>query len=300
MVGIQLKSGQLALETTSDKFGFLRNSSDLATNPAKALERLEADGYIYVPGFHNLEVVQSARKELLHCLAKEGALDPQYPIEDGISKPDLTMYFRPDIANKSKAIQDLVYSEYTMNWFSQMLGEPALHYDFTWLHVIAKGQGTWPHCDIVYMGRGTRQLYTMWTPLGNVPLNVGGLIVLENSHRQTELHQSYGQLDIDTVCVSAPDKNEVEAHGFHESGAITINPVKLRDDLGGRWLTAEEYRMGDALIFGMDTVHASLDNQTDFVRLSTDTRYQRASDPVDERWVGEALGHHTEKKEAIC
>ena len=58
--------------------------------------------------------------------------------------------------------------------------------------------------------------------------------------------------------------------------------------------------MGDALIFGMDTVHASLDNQTDFIRLSTDTRYQRASHPADERWVGDALGHDAIKFETIC
>ncbi len=34
-------------------------------------------------------------------------------------------------------------------------------------------------------------------------------------------------------------------------------------------------------------MHGSLRNLTCRFRLSTDTRYQRASDPVDERWVGE-------------
>ncbi len=45
--------------------------------------------------------------------------------------------------------------------------------------------------------------------------------------------------------------------------------------------------MGDLLTFRMNTVHASLDNRSDRIRLSTDTRYQLASEPVDERWVGE-------------
>ena len=36
----------------------------------------------------------------------------------------------------------------------------------------------------------------------------------------------------------------------------------------------------------MTTIHASLDNQTDRVRLSSDTRYQRASQPADTRWIG--------------
>jgi hypothetical protein len=288
------------LETSPDKFGFLRDSSDLAHNPEGALERLDEDGYIYIPNFHNSDIVKQARLELLANLNDEKALDPAYPTGDGVAKPDLAMYFRPDLGMTCQSVQDLVYSDRTMTWFDQMFGEPTLHYKFTWLRVIAKGQGTWPHCDIVYMGRGTRRLYTMWTPLGNIPLEVGGLIVLENSHRQTELHQTYGQLDIDAVCANDPGKNEVEAHGFHSSGAIEINPVELRNRLGGRWLTAKEYKMGDALIFTMDTVHASLDNQTNFVRLSTDTRYQRAADPVDERWVGDALGHKMEKRETIC
>jgi ectoine hydroxylase-related dioxygenase (phytanoyl-CoA dioxygenase family) len=54
----------------------------------------------------------------------------------------------------------------------------------------------------------------------------------------------------------------------------------------GRWLTAE-YRMGDVLIFSIYTMHASTDNRSESaVRLSSDTRYQLASEPVDPRWVG--------------
>ena len=75
----------------------------------------------------------------------------------------------------------------------------------------------------------------------------------------------------------------------------------LREHLGGRWLTAE-YRMGDILIFGMRTVHASLDNQTHFFRFSTDTRYQPASEPIDGRWIGEnPIGHGlAAKRSMIC
>jgi Phytanoyl-CoA dioxygenase (PhyH) len=295
----KLFSGKQELCTSDERFGFLRESSDLLHNPAGASARIEQDGYAYISGFHSLELVQNARSALLTALAKEDALNEQFPFDMGVGKPDLSMPFRPDIG-KSAPIHNLVYSSQTMAWFDEMFGEPALHYEFTWLRVIAKGQGTWPHCDIVYMGRGTRQLFTMWTPLGNIPLDVGGLIILENSHRQTELQNTYGQLDVDAMCSNEPGKNEVEAHGFHESGAIETNPVSLQNRLGGRWLTAENFKMGDALIFGMDTVHASLDNQTDFIRLSTDTRYQRASDPVDPRWVGDALGHNAEKRETIC
>jgi hypothetical protein len=42
----------------------------------------------------------------------------------------------------------------------------------------------------------------------------------------------------------------------------------------------------------MYTVHASVDNQLGQFRLSTDSRYQPASKPADERWVGpNPVGH---------
>jgi hypothetical protein len=60
--------------------------------------------------------------------------------------------------------------------------------------------------------------------------------------------------------------------------------------------------MGDLLIFGLKTVHASLDNQTMSFRFSTDTRYQAASEAIDERWIGEnPSGHGIESKRGfIC
>jgi len=71
--------------------------------------------------------------------------------------------------------------------------------------------------------------------------------------------------------------------------------------VGGRWLTSQ-YRAGDLLVFSMYTVHASLDNHSDRIRLSSDTRYQLASEPIDERWIGEAPSAHgrASKRGRIC
>ena len=57
------------------------------------------------------------------------------------------------------------------------------------------------------------------------------------------------------------------------------------DRYGGPWLT-EEFQAGDVLVFGMYTMHGSLTNVSNRYRLSADTRYQRADEPVDERWMG--------------
>jgi ectoine hydroxylase-related dioxygenase (phytanoyl-CoA dioxygenase family) len=131
------------------------------------------------------------------------------------------------------------------------------------------------------MGRGTHRLYTAWVPYGEVPLEVGGLMILEKSHLQAERIKNYLESDVDTSCTNIPGHD-----GWKHGGQLTNNPRSLRQKFGGRWLTSE-FSPGDLLTFRMDTIHGSIDNTTQRIRLSTDTRYQRADEPVDERWVGE-------------
>jgi ectoine hydroxylase-related dioxygenase (phytanoyl-CoA dioxygenase family) len=51
--------------------------------------------------------------------------------------------------------------------------------------------------------------------------------------------------------------------------------------------------MGDVILFGLYTMHASTTNTTNRFRLSCDVRYQPANEPVDERWVGDTpRGHY--------
>jgi ectoine hydroxylase-related dioxygenase (phytanoyl-CoA dioxygenase family) len=178
------------------------------------------------------------------------------------------------------------------------------HFDFTWLRAVAPGSGTTPHCDIVYMGRGTKQLFTAWVPFGDITLDIGGLMVLESSHRQQDRLRRYLERDVDEYCENLPRGQEVAdgKRGWEFDGTLAKDPRSLRQKLGGRWLTAPEFRMGDVVVFGMFLVHASLDNQSDRIRLSTDSRYQLASEPADERWVGpNPVGHsRAGKRGRVC
>ena len=82
---------------------------------------------------------------------------------------------------------------------------------------------------------------------------------------------------------------------------LSEDPADLQRQLGLPWSTAE-YRAGDLLTFSIQTVHCSLDNHSDRIRLSSDSRYQLASDPIDERWIGdEPIGHGPDAKRGmIC
>jgi hypothetical protein len=299
---LELYAGGRRLDTSANGFGWLLDSRDAKDDPVELRLRMARDGYLYLPAFFDRADVLDVRKSLTDALLAEGALDPGYPAIDAIVRDGVEMGFRPDIANGNNAVEDLLYGSLMMDWIALFLGGPARHYDYTWLRAVSPGHGTSPHCDIVYMGRGTSNLYTAWVPLGDVPLHVGGLLIMEQSHLREDLRNTYGTLDVDAACENHPDsRNQVEAQGFHESGAIDTDPVGLRARLGGRWLTAE-YRMGDLLLFSMFTIHASLDNHSREIRLSSDSRYQLASDPVDERWVGDhPIGHGPNaKKSLIC
>jgi ectoine hydroxylase-related dioxygenase (phytanoyl-CoA dioxygenase family) len=166
-----------------------------------------------------------------------------------------------------------------MGFFDRLFGESALTFDYKWMRFVGTGEFTGAHLDNVYMGRGSARLYSMWTPIGDISIDMGPLAVLVGSHRLpgfARVRETYGAMDVDRDRVA---------------GWFTNDPVELVDRFGGRWATTE-FRAGDALIFGMYTMHASLTNVSNRYRLTSDTRYQPAAEAVDERWIGEKPKAH--------
>lgn len=282
-LGIELARDETAL-------GELRRSDAVVHDGGLLRTRMEEDGYLFLPGLLDADQVLQARRYVVNRLAELGLLDERFPREDAVSKPHDGGLFIPDqLARDNRVLHQLLYAGAMMGMYQRLLGGPVRHFDYTWFRSVpGGGSGTYPHCDVVYMGRGTFNLCTSWTPIGDVPLEMGGLMILENSHRQKEALRAYLQRDVDAYCTNRPDAAEIEsgAKTWQDwDGRLSSNPASLREKLGGRWLTAE-FKAGDVLVFGMATVHASLDNQSARYRLSSDSRYQLATDSVDERWVG--------------
>ena len=295
-------------ELDPKEFGSLADSSHLLGNPAQLRQKVLDDGYLYLPGFFRREDVMAARKVVTDRMMADGFLDPNYPAIDGVVA-DVTIVnaasvFRPpaghnpdrvkaynadDLTKQNRPLLDLLHRGKLMDFFAGYLGGPVLHYNYIWFRAVSPGMGTPPHCDVVYMGRGTHNLMSTWMPVGDAPFHVGGLMILENSHRQAGRLQHYLSRDVDEYCSNGPNAEKIKSGELmcEWDGILSKNPVSLREKLGGRWLTAD-YRAGDILIFTMRTIHASLDNQSNQVRLSVDTRYQLASEPADERFMAES------------
>ena len=288
----QLTSNGIPLDTSAAAFGELRESNDLLDDMPALRERMAEDGYLLLRDYLDLEWVMDARRSVLEVLAEHEMIDettiPSWKHRQ--SKSD-NGKFRSAVSShaalgKLPAVRKLVHSGRMIDFYATFLGGAVRSFDFIWMRVMGPGRSSAPHYDIVYMGRGTTNLYTSWTPLGDAPLSDAALMVLENSHRLEEVKATYGQMDVDK-----------KSNWKKTGGQYGKDPAAIQRELGCRWLTTD-FRAGDLLVFSMYTMHCSLDNRSDRIRLSSDTRYQLASEPVDERWIGEnPIAHSVQEEE---
>ncbi len=292
------------LNASGDGFGWCRSSSDLLADPEALRRRLDTDGYLYLSDCLDRQLVGDARECLLQQLDERGLVDRSRPVSDGVARNPWEASSCHGLAADNEALQQLLYSGRMIEMYELLFDAPVRSFDFTWMRVIGPGHGTAPHCDAVYMGRGTRRLYTSWTPLMEITPQIGGLTIMPGSHRIPSLSE-YRAGDVDTVCTNQPPRKPQDVHGWVGplgDGKLSSNPAQLRTELDTPWVTAECYRPGDVVVFSIDTIHGSLDNQSELIRLSTDTRYQRSAEPADERWTGsDPPGHGPDsRRDLIC
>ena len=123
------------------------------------------------------------------------------------------------------------------------------------------------HQDFVHF-QGTHDNLTCWSPVGDCPVELGGLAVLRGSHRL----------------------NRVLRHHFSlGAGSLNLESKDYEEEIGNEWLTTD-FKVGDTLVFPALTIHKALPNLTeDRLRISLDNRYQRASDPIAEHMLGPHL-----------
>lgn len=273
---MNLKMGQRELELGGNYLGTLRDSNDILHDLVELGDRMDEDGYLLLRGLQSVEKVTAVRDMLLTNLDANEQIDRDFPLEQGVVKAGARGGFLggSKTLTRNRTFLDLVESPHIMDFFANFLRSDVLTFDYKWLRVVGPGDFTGAHYDIVYMGRGTHNLYTCWTPITDVGYDMGPLAILVGSHRGAgyeRIRATYGQMDVDRD---------------HVTGAFSNDPIEMVEKFGGQWQTTE-FQRGDVLLFGMYTMHGSINNTSNRFRLSCDTRYQRADDPVDERWIGD-------------
>ena len=227
------------------------------------------DGFLFFRGLVPEEPVLALRREILQVCDTYGWIAPGTALMDGIADPSVDeiepfcgVGVHADAYGDVQRLQSFHRLAHHVNIVEMLMvlcDETVLVHPskIARLMIPAKANApTPPHQDHIFI-QGTKTVYTCWMPLGECPRELGGLSVLDGSHR-------LGVLPVGAA-----------AGAGHRHVIL--------DDIEQEWFEAD-FEAGDVLVFHSLTVHRSIPNMTDHrIRLSVDFRYQPVSLPIDEK-----------------
>jgi hypothetical protein len=261
----------------SARFAPMRDSTDLLADPQALRERFHLDGYLCVRGVLDADRVRAARADYF-ARFDSGLFAPGTSPADGVFSGQ-TPAGLPEYGTEGHPAHAMVreagFDRFTRDpalaaVASDVLAGPVEMLPRRILRHFHRGlaRASRAHVDYDYMDHGSDRTVTTWIPLGDCPIECGGLIYLEDSHRlpREQLDRLRGDLD--------------------DPRPISADLARTADVLDRRWLWAD-LRAGDVLLHSPHIVHASLDNASDVMRLSADLRFARRDAGHDERWNGD-------------
>jgi ectoine hydroxylase-related dioxygenase (phytanoyl-CoA dioxygenase family) len=271
-----------------EQLGWLKPS-----DPKLPIERLREQyreqGYLWLRGILDRSEVLAFRRRFFAAFQETGLLargsDPKAGIYSGGGEDKLAMRQIMTEVVRWAAYEAFCLSRPIVDFYEAFFNGPVyLHkrklIRFTRPH---EPNCTGAHYDLTYLRAGTDKLCSSWIPLGDTPVEMGGLIYLEGSDafgRQAEAEFSAKNAEL-------PPEERINAYNknMSETGWLTKDLPSLSERLGSRWLAAD-YEAGDMVVHSAYMIHAATvnENQEGRMRLSTDIRYQHVRDEIDPRW----------------
>ncbi|KAI1137659.1 hypothetical protein F5Y05DRAFT_419573 [Hypoxylon sp. FL0543] len=142
------------------------------------------------------------------------------------------------------------------------------------------------HYDQIFLRHGEDTSLTAWVPMGDISLDGGGLIYLENGHTLgREIEKGFYDLAQQTGLTEEEAKDAFNKN-MNGGGLLAEGPKGFGETHGRRWLVTE-YEAGDVVLHTPYTIHASTINKDakNIIRLGTDLRFVDSSRPYDTRWT---------------
>ena len=243
-----------------------KESNSLLNDPPGLRKRLRDDGYLFLRSILPKEEVVNLSHQILEICEEAGWLRPGSNFIDGqierapITERDdeyvpvyaqiqaLETFHRLKLNKKIISIMETIFQEPVIP-FPATIGRISFPRN--------NERATPPHQDWIFV-RGSIDTLSCWVPLGDIPSDVGGLKILEGSHKAGFL----------------------EPRPSPGPGGRTVYV-----DPSLEWAHSN-YCSGDILIFKMLTIHSAAANLTpDLLRLSADFRYTGESHVIDEEWL---------------
>lgn len=276
------------LSGTPDRLGYLT-----PTDPGVGMKRLREiyaeQGYVWLKGLLKRQDVFDFRGWVFSHLAETGILKPGTEPALGIGSTE-TLDGKAATRRLMSIVRSVAYEGFCSQpalwrFMDEFLG------GLSYLHKRKIMRYTMPatttvtpaHYDLVYLRGGTSRIVTAWIPIGDIPVDMGGLVYLEGSHTigagmEAEFERRNGELSSEER-VSAFNRN------MTEGGWVSKDLPDMAERFNTRWLIAD-YEAGDVMLHSPFMIHASTTNNSlsGRIRLSTDIRYQNVDDEIDARW----------------
>ncbi len=252
-------------------------------------EQLKADGYLWLRGFFPREDILALRRRFFERMKPAGIVAEGTDAGAGIfsGKRDQTGQTTKLLLEfvRTAAYESFCFQPRLWEFYEQLLGGDV------YLHKRKIVRQTYPHdprttdahYDLIYLRGGTDTVLSSWIPLGDVPLEMGGLTYLEGSDafgRQLE-----AEFAVHNAALSPEERLSAYNKNMSATGGIGKDLRVLVDRYQTRWLVAD-YEAGDMVVHTSYMIHAATQNNSseNRLRLSTDIRYQRIRDEIDARW----------------
>lgn len=260
-------------DTIPKSHSFFEDSTPLLSDAMALRERVEADGFLFFRGLLPREDALEVRRQLLSVMRRFGWLVAGQDKDGGEVDLDAINLVSEEEMRLDIGVSDAAYKEaqkiemvhrfphhpnllelYQMLFSEDVLVHPR--------HIIRMVTGhrsmvpTPPHQDFPLI-QGTPKTWTCWIPLGDCPVELGGLAMLRGSHRN-------GYLPIQFT---------------KGAGGLATQLCPSETD----WVRGN-YLAGDVITFPSYTVHKALPCKLkSHIRLSLDVRYQARSEDVEEK-----------------
>ena len=282
-----LTSNGFTLSSAPERLGPLV-PSDPATPLAGLKEQYRAQGYLWLKGFFPRDEVLAFRRRFFTAFQDTGLLkpgtDPAHGLYSGKEDKRRTNKVLMEQA-RTAAYESFCVQPRLWAFFDAFLEGPSYLHKRKIIRYLTPGSewATPAHYDLIYLRGGTDRVVSSWIPLGDIPLEMGGLVYLEGSDRLgREMEAEFARQN---ATLSPEERISAYNKNMSEGGWVGKDLPAMADKFDARWLAAD-FEVGDMVAHSTYMIHASLDNADSQgrIRLSTDIRYQNVRDEIDARW----------------
>ena len=270
-----------------DQLVEFRVSNAALDNPVELNRRFQEEGYVFIRGLQDPGEILSLRREMMTTIQQGGWLAPGTTPSDGIAElsarcaegdPEYTRVYHE--VYKLEHFHRIAHSTDILNVLEILMGQPVIPIpqkiariwfpQFT-MHT------TPVHQDFVHF-QGNFETFTVWSPVGACPIELGGLALLPGSHKVGKI---------------------LDHHFSLGAGGLTLDTkaeATTHEEINVPWHTTN-YEAGDTLFFTALTVHKALENVTEnHLRLSLDNRYTAVGNTICDYML---LPHLTTEQEPL-